>query len=86
MHMCNAESCALQSNISVVAALVAEDDVLLLEAAAEADVEVLVPPKVLGNAVSATVADPGVQVLTALAVLDIDEDIACRWHTGGHRR
>ena len=61
-------------NISVVAALVAEDDMLLLEAAAEADLEVLVPPEVLGNAVSATVADPGVQVLTALAVLDIDED------------
>jgi len=33
-------------NTFVVAALVAEDDVLLLEAAAEADVEVLVPPQV----------------------------------------
>jgi len=59
-------------NISVVAALVAEDDVLLVEVAAEADVEVLVPPEVLGNAVSATGVQ--VQVLTALAVLDIDED------------
>ena len=39
----------------MVAALVAGDDVLLLEAAADADVEVLVPPAVLGNAVSATV-------------------------------
>ena len=56
---------------TVVVALVAEDDVLLLEAAADADVEVLVPPEVL-NAVSATVADPGVLVLPALAVLDVD--------------
>jgi len=61
-------------NISVVAAHVAEDDVLLLEAAAEADVEVLVPPAVLGNAISATVEGPGVQVFTALAVFDVDED------------
>jgi len=61
-------------NTSVVAALVAEDDVLLLEAAAEADVKVLVPPAVLGNAVSATVEGPGVLVYTALAVLDIDGD------------
>jgi len=35
---------------------------------------VLVPPAVLGNAVSATVEGPGVQVFTALAVLDVDED------------
>jgi len=61
-------------NISVVAALVAEDDVLLLKAAAEADVEVLVPPAVLGNAVSATVEGPGVLVFAALAVLDVDGD------------
>jgi len=58
----------------VVAALVAEDDVLLLEAAAEANVEVLVPPAVLGNAVSATVEGPGVLVFTALAVLDVEGD------------
>jgi len=58
----------------VVAALVAEDDVLLLEAAADADVEVLVPPAVLRNAVSATVEGPGVLVFTALAVLDADGD------------
>jgi len=58
----------------VLAALVAEDDVLLLEAAAEADVEVLVPPAVLGNAVSATVEGPGVLAFTALAVLDVDGD------------
>jgi len=61
-------------NTSVLAALVAEDDVLLLEAAAEADVEVLVPPAVLGNAVSATVEGPGVLAFTALAVLDVDGD------------
>jgi len=46
----------------------------LLEAAADADVEVLVPPAVLGNAVSATVEGPGVLVFTALAVLDVDGD------------
>jgi len=59
---------------TVVAALVAEDDVLLLEAAAEANVEVLVPPAVLGNAISATVDGPGVLVFTALAVLDVEGD------------
>jgi len=59
---------------TVVAALVAEDDMLLLEAAADADVEVLVPPAVLVNAVSATVEGPGVLVFTALAVLDVDGD------------
>ena len=42
-------------NTPVLAALVAEDDVVLLEAATDADVEVLVPPAVLGTAVSATV-------------------------------
>jgi len=59
---------------SVVAALVAEDDVLLLEAAADADVEVLVSPAVFVNAVSATVEGQGVLVSTALAVLDVDGD------------
>jgi len=39
---------------AVIAALVAEDDVLLLEAAADANVEVLVPPAVLVDAISAT--------------------------------
>ena len=57
-----------------MAALVAGDDVLLLEAAAEANVEVLVPSTVLGNAVSATVDGPGVLVFTALAVLDVEGD------------
>jgi len=47
---------------------------LLLEAATDADVEVLVPPAVLGTAVSATVEGSGVLVFTALAVLDVDED------------
>jgi len=42
-------------NISVLAALVAEDDAILLEGATDADVEVLVPPAVLVDAVSATV-------------------------------
>jgi len=60
--------------VSSDAALVAEDDVLLLEASADADVEVLVPPAVLGNAVSATVEGPGVLAFTALAVLDVDGD------------
>jgi len=60
-------------NTSVVAALVAEDDVLLLEAGAEADVELLVPPAVLGNAVSATVEGPEVEVLASPVVL---EDVA----------
>jgi len=58
----------------VVAALVAEDDVLLLEAAANADVEVQVPPAVLGNAVSVNVEGSGVSAFTALAVLDVDGD------------
>jgi len=61
-------------NTSVVAELVAEDDVLPLEAAADADVEVLMPPAVLVDAVSATVEGPGVLVFTALAVLDVDGD------------
>ena len=59
---------------SVDAALVAEDIVLLLEATAEADVKVRVPPAVLVNAVSATVEGSGVLLLTALAVLDVDGD------------
>ena len=58
----------------MLAALVAEDDVLLLEAAANADVEVRVPPAVLVSAVSATVEGSGVLAFTALAVLDVDGD------------
>ena len=61
-------------NTSVVLALVAEDYKLLLEAAANADVEVLVPPAVLVDAVSATAKGSGVLVFTALAVLDVYRD------------
>jgi len=61
-------------NTSVIAALVTENDVLLLEASANADVEVLVPFSVLVNAVSATIEGSGVLVFTALAVLDVDGD------------
>jgi len=46
--------------------------VLLLEGAADADVEVPVPPAVLVDAVSATVEGSGVLVFTALAVLAVD--------------
>ena len=47
---------------------------LLLEAAADANVEVLVPPAVLVGAVSATVEGSGVLIFTAFAVLDVDGD------------
>jgi len=53
-------------NTSVVAALVAEDDVILLEATADSDVEVPVPPAVLVNAVS---VDANVEVIVPFAVL-----------------
>jgi len=59
-------------NTSVLAALVAEDDVLMLEDAADADVEVIVPPAELVDAVSATVESSCVLVFTALAVLAVD--------------
>jgi len=61
-------------NTAVLAALVAEDDVVLLEGAADADVEVLLPPAVLVDAVSTTVEGSGVLVFTALAVLAVDGD------------
>jgi len=61
-------------NTSVVVVLVAEDYVLLLEAAANADVEVLAPSAVLVNAFSATIEGSGVLIFTALAVLDGDGD------------
>jgi len=54
-------------NTSMIAAFVAKDDVLLLEAAANADVEVLVPPAVLVNAVSATCEGSCSLVFTARA-------------------
>jgi len=59
---------------AVVAALVTEDDVLLLEAAANADVEVHVPPAVLVDAISATIEGSGALLFTALAVLDVYRD------------
>ena len=58
----------------MVAMLVTENDVLLLEAAADSDVEVLVPPAVLVDAVSATVEGSGVLVFTELAVLNVNGD------------
>jgi len=58
----------------VVAARDAENDGLLLEAAANADVEGLVPSAVLVNAVSATVEGSGVPVFATLAVLEVDGD------------
>jgi len=60
-------------NTAVVATLVARDDVLLLEAA-DAAMEVLVPPAVLEDAASAMSADTVVLVIMALAVLDVDGD------------
>ena len=58
----------------MVAARDAENDGLLLEAAANADVEGLVPSAVLVNAVSATVEGSGVPVFATLAVLEVDGD------------
>jgi len=46
---------AADVNTSVVASRVAENEVLLLEAAASADMEGLVPSALLVNAVSATI-------------------------------
>jgi len=59
---------------AVVAALVDEDDVLLLEAATDANAEVLLPPAVLVDAVSAIFEGSGVLVFTVFAVLDVDGD------------
>jgi len=61
-------------NTSVVTVLVNQNDVLLLEATADADVKMLVPPEMIVGAVSATVEGSGVPILTAIAVLDIDGD------------
>ena len=61
-------------NASVLAALVAKNDVALLEGAADADVEVLLPPALLVDAISAIVEGSGVLVFTALAVLDVNGD------------
>ena len=61
-------------NTPVVAALAAENEVLLLEAAADADVERPGPPAVLMDAVSATAEGSRMLALTARAVLDADGD------------
>ena len=74
MHVCGILEEVDDVNASVLAALVAEDDVALLEGAADADVEVLVPPAVLVDAISATVEGSGVLVFTGLAVLAVDGD------------
>ena len=50
------------------------DSISMLEAAANADVEVLVPPAVLVDAVSATIEASSVLVFTALAVVDVYGD------------
>jgi len=60
--------------IPVVAALAAEDEVLLLQAAADADVERPVLSAVLASAVSTTAEGSGVLALTARAVFDADGD------------
>ena len=62
------------TSCATVAAIVAEDDMLLLEAAADADVGVLVPPAVLVDAVSATGEGSCALIFTVLAVLDVDGD------------
>jgi len=61
---------AADVNTSVVASLVDENEVLLLELAANADVEGLVPSAVLVNAVSATVEGSEGSVFDTLAVLE----------------
>ena len=61
-------------NTSVVDSLVAENEVLLLELAANTDVEGLVPSAVLADAVSAIVEGSEGSVFDMLAVLEVDGD------------
>jgi len=61
-------------NICVLTMIVVENDVLLLETAADADVEVLVSPAVLAGTVTGTVEASGMLVMTAFAVIDGDRD------------
>jgi len=61
---------AADVNTSVVASRVAENEVLLLEAAGNADVEGLVPSALLVNAVSATIEGSEGSVFATLAVLE----------------
>ena len=65
---------AADVNTSVVASRVAENEVLLFEAAANTDVEGLVPSAILANAVSATIEGSEVSVFATLAVLEVDGD------------
>ena len=60
-------------NTSEVAAFVVEDGVLVLEAVTDADGEVLVSPKVMVDAVLATMEGSSVLVLTVLEVLDTNK-------------
>ena len=61
-------------NICVLTTLFFENDMLLLETAADTDVEVLVSPAVLVGTVPGTVEASGMLVLTAFAVIDGDGD------------
>jgi len=65
---------AADVNTSVVVSRVVENKVLLLEAAANADVEGLVPSALLVNAVSATIEGSEGSVFATLAVLEVDGD------------
>ena len=69
------EKIGIEVSSSVLAALVAEDDVALLEGAADADVEVLVPPAVLVDAISATVEGSGVLVFA--------DEVCAVWFSSG---
>ena len=61
-------------NIYVVTVLAAEDDMLTLEATAHAEVEVLVPPTMLVDAVCATVEGLSVITPTVITGLDVAGD------------
>jgi len=65
---------AADVSTSVVTSRVAENEVLLLEAAANADVEGLVPSVVLVNAISVTIEGSEGSVSVTLAVLEVDGD------------
>jgi len=65
---------AADVNTSVVASRVAENEVLLLEAAADADKEGLAPSALLVNAVSATTEGSEGLVSITLVVLEVDGD------------
>ena len=65
---------AADVNTSVVASRVAEDEVLLLEAADNVDGTGLVPSAVLVNAVSTTFEGSGMLKFATLAVLEVDGD------------